>query len=285
MFIYVNGFWSGFNECTDGVNFEFFKFIFEKVFNEEINLTNNFFKADILLETFFGPSMYFTKKWKYSVFFSGEASWQMPSHINNYTIVLGCPRTKDNFVSCPLFIAYEFCKPFNYPTNITAIPTKNICSVISNYLPDKYRTQYIDILEKKNIQIDKAGRTHNNVPPVKGKYYEQPIIDFYKNYKIVLALENTECDDYITEKIINAIRAGSVPLYYGSKFANKYINPKRFIQIDPQNVDLSIENISRLCSDDNYWLSIVNEPIFVTPIDELINDIIDKCKIIINQYK
>jgi hypothetical protein len=283
MLLFTNGFWPGFNEGTDGVNFGFFKHVLEKVFNEEVQLATNINDADILLESHFGDSIYFEKNWKYSIFFSGEASYPVPSHIDKYNIVLGCSKTENNFVSCPSFIAYEFCKPFNYPTNITEIPNKNICSVISNYSPEKYSAQFLTILDQKNIHVDKAGHTHNNVPPVLGKYFEQPIIDFYKNYKIILALENTECDDYITENILNAIRAGSVPLYYGSKFINKYINPKRFIQIDPNNIDESIENIFRLCSDNNYWLSFINESIFVKPVETLINDIIDECKILLEE--
>ena len=50
-------------------------------------------------------------------------------------------------------------------------------------------------------------------------------------------------NEYITEKIINAFRAGSIPIYYGSKRIDKYFNPKRFIQIDPTNIDNCIEQI------------------------------------------
>lgn len=284
MYIFTNGFWPGFNELIDGVHFGFFKFILEKVFNESIILTRNINEADILLETYFGDSIYFAKKWKYSIFFSAEASIPLPSHINKYSIVLGCPRTENNFVNCPAFIPYEFCKPFNYPSDICHIPPKNICSVISSSVDanKRFRHTFLNILEENNINVDRAGRLNNNVPQVTGNYFEQPIIDFYKNYKIVLALENTECDEYITEKIINALRAGSVPLYYGSKFVNKYINPRRFIQIDPNNIKNSIDEINKLCSDDNYWLSIVNEPIFIKPIELLINNIIDECKILIS---
>lgn len=39
---------------------------------------------------------------------------------------------------------------------------------------------------------------------------------FFARYKFVLAIENSVCDDYITEKLWRPLIAGVVPIYYGS---------------------------------------------------------------------
>ena len=37
---------------------------------------------------------------------------------------------------------------------------------------------------------------------------------------------------YFTEKLINALLAGTVPIYFGAPDVAKYVNPKRFIYCD-----------------------------------------------------
>jgi len=41
--------------------------------------------------------------------------------------------------------------------------------------------------------------------------------DIYQDYTFVLAMENTDLYGYITEKIMNAFIAGSIPIYWGSQ--------------------------------------------------------------------
>ena len=51
--------------------------------------------------------------------------------------------------------------------------------------------------------------------PLKGMVHE----DFYRvlaKYKFTMATENAVCDDYITEKYWRPLRAGSVPIVFGS---------------------------------------------------------------------
>jgi hypothetical protein len=46
--------------------------------------------------------------------------------------------------------------------------------------------------------------------------------DFYKivaQYKFVLSMENSVCDDYVTEKLWRAFYIGAVPVVYGSPLA------------------------------------------------------------------
>jgi hypothetical protein len=277
MNVYINGFWSGFVEKTNGVHWGFFETILTNVFDTNIEITNTMDKADILLETHFGNSLLDNKQWKYSIFFSGEGvkSRALPDNIEMYTFCMGSQKTNTNFISCPLYVLYEYCKPANCPSSITEIPPKSICSIISSYIPESYRYNFLDILRENDILYDSAGNYHNTVGfNIEGEYYHKPIIEFQKQYRLVLALENAILDNYITEKIVNPFRAGTIPVYLGSNKIDTYFNSERFIIVDINNIHNTINEIQKLLTDDKYWLEKVNQPIFKKSILEIMNEIV-----------
>jgi hypothetical protein len=274
MLIYINGFWSGFAEKTDGVHWGFFEYILERVFDSKITLCSSIESADILLESYFGSSVFGAKAWKYSIFFSGEAH-DLPPH--SYTFCMGARDSGPNFISCPLYLAYDYCRPFTYPTQITEVPSKGVCSIISSQIPGSFRYTLLSLLEEKGIAIDNAGRYKNNIGyTIPGSYSDPPILDFQKRYKLVLAFENAQLDDYITEKILNPFRAGTIPAYFGSTQISSYFNPKRFVQIT--SVEEAVREIHILLTDNAKWLEVVNEPIFITSTAEIMGSIIEKMK-------
>lgn len=283
--IYINGFWPGFTEETDGVHFGFFKNILTAVFETEICITTDLGRADILLETFFQSSLLFRKQWDCSIFFSAEGTLAIPNHIQNYSYIIGTLPNKDiiasvglRYISCPLYITYEYCKPTKYAEFIATIPPKSICSIISSEAFQtriNERIQFLEYLTSQHIPIDFGGSYRNNMGfKVQGHYFEQPILEFQKQYRIVCALENCCIDDYITEKVINPLRAGTIPLYLGSDKIGSYINEQRIIKVDTNNFSGCLEEIHKLLTDDAYWLKKVNEPLFIKPIAAIMEDII-----------
>lgn len=61
--------------------------------------------------------------------------------------------------------------------------------------------------------------------------------DVVKEYKFMIAFENTDMDGWVTEKMLDAFMARSVPIYYGSSSINKEFNPKAFINIADYDFD------------------------------------------------
>jgi len=277
--IFINGFWNGFVERTNGVHFGFFEHVLSNALKRNIVLTTSIENADILLESYFSPSVFNSRQWVYSIFFSGEASIPLPEHIGQYSLILGNhPR-----VSCPLYLTYDYCKPCEYPTDITIVPSKKICAIISSGgEPTQFRNTFIDELMKRGIHVDMGGKHRNNIGyTVPGSYDEQPILQFQSQYRVVLALENTEADHYITEKVINPLRAGTIPVYYGSRLVTNYINPSRFVRIDASNIDAAVSEIQRLCVDDEYWLQMANQPCFVKTTDEFVEEVITSTRAVL----
>jgi hypothetical protein len=78
------------------------------------------------------------------------------------------------------------------------------------------------------IKIDSHGKCLNNIQTSK-----QPNSVLYSSYKFVIAMENSNCEDYISEKLIEALSSTSIPIIAGrnnkpdyTRFApkNSYIN-------------------------------------------------------------
>lgn len=65
--------------------------------------------------------------------------------------------------------------------------------------------------------------------------YNDIAVEKYSKYKFVLALENGPVNGYFTEKIINPILAGSIPIYTGTSDVFKYINKNRVIYVYDYN--------------------------------------------------
>ena len=279
MFLYTHGFWTGFYDKTDGVHIDFFISLLTSVFDTDIQITHDINNADILLETHFGDSAFFRKEWTYSIFFSGEGSLPLPSHSDRYTWVMGAQATPNNFISCPLYLAYDFCKPFEYVEHQTVCPERSVCSVISSPVDHRIRGMVLDLLRSHGISVDNAGRRGNTIGySIPGQYYESPILDFYKQYKLVCAFENTIMDDYITEKIVNVFRAGTIPIYLGSAKIAEYFNPERFVCVTVDTLDSAIAEIRLLLSDNDAWLKKINQPIFRRSTSEVMRSIVDAMK-------
>ena len=73
-------------------------------------------------------------------------------------------------------------------------------------------------------------KNHSNFLNKNSDKSTEELIKKYSEFKFILAPENTIEYGYMTEKIINALAAGCIPIYIGSsKYIKKVINPKRII--------------------------------------------------------
>lgn len=61
--------------------------------------------------------------------------------------------------------------------------------------------------------------------------YNDIAVEKYKPYKFVLAVENYDYQGYVTEKILNAMFAGAIPIYWGTQAVKQHFNPASFIHM------------------------------------------------------
>ncbi|CAF2100320.1 unnamed protein product [Rotaria magnacalcarata] len=88
----------------------------------------------------------------------------------------------------------------------------DIVWIISNCNAQNARQDFIRQLMKE-IKIDSYGSCLNNRQGYAARMTDN--IYAYKKYKFVIAIENSNCVDYVTEKLVKAVESGSVPIVAG----------------------------------------------------------------------
>ncbi|XP_029438266.1 alpha-(1,3)-fucosyltransferase 6-like [Rhinatrema bivittatum] len=127
-----------------------------------------------------------------------------------------------------IFTPYGWIQLLEKPRNYS-IPSKSkmVAWAVSNWNPGSKRVKYYEEL-RKHIHIDVFGQGHMPLP--REKHHE--IISQYKFY---LAFENSQHEDYITEKLwSNALLSGAVPIVLGTSRENyeRFLPREAFIHID-----------------------------------------------------
>lgn len=56
--------------------------------------------------------------------------------------------------------------------------------------------------------------------------------DFLAAYKFTIAFENSRAPGYYTEKILDPMLAGSIPVYWGDPGIASHFNPRSFLSVD-----------------------------------------------------
>ena len=138
--------------------------------------------------------------------------------------------------------------------------------MISNYLhTDGFRLKFIKELSKYK-KIDIGGKRYSNIG--------RPIInkrEFLSSYKFSIAMENSEGNGYITEKIVDSFLAGTIPIYYGDYMVDEYINPKTYILIKGEkDIDKKIEYIKEIDNNDTLYKDLLKENVLLD--QNIVND-------------
>jgi hypothetical protein len=288
--VFFYNFWSGFIEKTDSMDATFFITLFEKVFGAPIHIANSPDEASVLVESIFGNNTFlYYKKWTASFLFTGESRYCTYPDVSHYDCVLGYENTHDRFVACPLYLLYLQSNPYileelksSHEKNVSPPPLPNAVSatvVITNPNGEE-RIRFINRLEQK-MTVYFGGKYRTNVDEnVNGDYKSPELIKFYQRGKFAITMENSSRPYYITEKLVNGLRSGVVPVYWGSDLVGEFFNPKRFLHLKSTATEEDIsEMIERMKSmTDEEYLSMIREPIMVRSMEDVIDEISDSVK-------
>lgn len=132
------------------------------------------------------------------------------------------------------------------------------CSfVYSNYMADTQRKEFFDKLSAYK-KVNSGGAYLNNIG---GRVDNK--LGFEMKHKFSIAFENSSNSGYTTEKLPNAIVAQTIPIYWGNPLVDLEFNTKRFINAnDYKKFDEVVERVKEIDSNDDLYLSIVNEPMY-----------------------
>ena len=120
-------------------------------------------------------------------------------------------------------------KPGDDPEKILASKTKFCNFLYGHQVP--YREAFFTQLSKYK-KVDAPGLSMNNMPGIdmlyKGGKWEAKR-QFLSPYKFTIAFENDIFPGYQTEKLYDAMLAGSIPIYCGDPYIGEIFNTKSFI--------------------------------------------------------
>ncbi len=146
-------------------------------------------------------------------------------------------------------------KPF---TREDFLKKTDFCSfVYSNYRADIERKSMFETLSSyKKVNAAGSYLNNNGGERIKNK------LAYEMRHKFVIAFENSSRSGYTTEKLVSALVAQSIPIYWGNPNIGKEFNTKRFINChDYESFDDVLKRVQEIDQDDELYMSIVNEPI------------------------
>lgn len=235
--------------------------------------------ADIIFYSVFGyenlkynkPKIFFTgenrRRWVYNYSNDNNTFYYLTT--NSYEDYPEIPIEKIKY--CPHFILW---KDFLNYKKCKSQKKKFCCIVVSNQdngLGCKLRKKLFDILNKYK-KVDSAGKCFNNIgflAPRDPKEY----VEFMNEYKFMITFENSFGEGYVTEKIFNALCAGTVPIYWGdNKKAKELFGNFLFLENNFQDL---INQIIELDNDDEKYDLLNQESHFTDNFFDLIKKIKD----------
>ena len=281
--LFFHNFWNGFIEKTDSMDSTFFLTLFEKVLRGPVYIASSPDEATILIESIFGDNTYlYYKKWKATFIFSGETHYGNSPHVSQFDCILGVEDTHDHYVKCPLYLLFLQSNPHildqlkpPHETNTAPPPPPTAASAVVTAAHGEERLRFLDRLEE-HMPLFYGGKYKNNVGgPIPGHYNSPEMKEFYQRGKFAITMENSYRPYYITEKIVNGLRSGVVPVYWGTPNVSEFFNPKRFLQLksDATEEDITaiIERMKTMT--DEEYLSMIREPNMIRSMEDVIDEI------------
>lgn len=250
-------FWEGF----DYKIMNFYRLLCERY---EVEVMENANEAEYIFFSCFGDSHWLLPASKIKIFFTAE---NITPDFNtcDYAIAFDWMSYGDRYLRMSNiygpFYSQKFVDIALLRDNLP-IPEKTaFCSfVVSNSFAEELRTTLFEKLSQYK-KVNSGGRYQNNVGgPVTDK------LEFEKIHKFSICCENSSSPGYTTEKLYQAFAAQTVPIYWGDPEVCKVFNRKAFINVsDYASLDEVVEHIKFLDSNDDEYLKMLREPVFIAP--------------------
>ena len=157
-------------------------------------------------------------------------------------------------------------KDRNYPDDFLKTKEHFASFIASHDSEYNIRGNFFKALNKRK-RVESVGSYLNNQPDGKTvDWLDGSKQEFIKKSRFSLCFESTKDEGFITEKIVEAFYADTIPVYYGSSNIKEIFNPKAFIDVsDYPSFDAAIDKILEIENDEKLYLEMLRQPIFNNP--------------------
>lgn len=131
------------------------------------------------------------------------------------------------------------------PLDRKIYPKSKLVSILAsekNFAPGHQLRHKVVAAYKKEMEI--FGRGYNPIP------YKLPAL---QDFMFSFVIENCKMDYYFTEKLIDCLVTGTIPIYFGCPSIHKFFNIDGFIILDSEN---DLDAISKQITPENYHLKL-----------------------------
>jgi len=200
-----------------------------------------------------------------------EAHWGIHNSLKNcdysLTYYSNLEDNKKHFYFSPLLGKFGFVDNFIQEINKPLkIPKKKFCCfVVKNTTMGDGAKIRIDFFKQlcKYKKVDSFGASLMNCDvkiPTQEEGRNRHFLDVIGEYKFMITFENVGQNGVVTEKIYNAFRGNTIPIYWGNKDIYKIFNKGSFINChDFENFQKTIDYIKKVDSDDELYYTILNK--------------------------
>ena len=152
----------------------------------------------------------------------------------------------------------------NNKPNACLAPKKHFCCFVYTNPECMTRNTFFNMLSKYK-PVHAPGQLFNNaqgVVPGSTPNWRVSVIDYTRDFKFAIAFENQSVAHYVSEKMLNALQAGALPIYWGAPNIADYINPKAFINChDFTSFEEVLAHVKKVDQDEALYRSYMNAPI------------------------
>jgi hypothetical protein len=122
-----------------------------------------------------------------------------------------------------------------------------------------HRNEFFRALNARK-PVTSAGSLFNNYDRVIG--WEEKL-KFARDFKFMIAFENSSYPGYVTEKIFEPMLVKTIPIYWGSDTAKHEFNPVSYIDVNGLSIEEAVERVLEIDSNDDLYYEMYRQPYLV----------------------
>jgi hypothetical protein len=163
----------------------------------------------------------------------------------------------------PLYVleceAERLVKPDGFDAAAELSRKRRFCNFVYSNPRCRVRNRFFRKLSRYR-RVDAGGRLYNNLGQVCGPQEKAALLG---SCKFTIAFENSSYPGYTTEKIVHAMLARSLPIYWGNPCVEQDFNPASFLNAhDFDHQDELIARVIELDQRDDLYLDYLSQPWF-----------------------